>query len=65
VLRLLPAGTHDYERFIRPSELASWGRAAGLTLVHTAGLHYDPFRDRCTVNDDVAVNYVAHLVPGA
>jgi 2-polyprenyl-6-hydroxyphenyl methylase/3-demethylubiquinone-9 3-methyltransferase len=65
VLRLLPAGTHDYERFIRPSELAAWGRAAGLWLAHTAGLHYDPFRDRCTVNDDVAVNYIAHLVPSA
>lgn len=63
VLRLLPPGTHEYERFIRPSELAGWARAAGLALVHTAGLHYDPFRDRCTLNDDVAVNYLAHLVP--
>jgi 2-polyprenyl-6-hydroxyphenyl methylase/3-demethylubiquinone-9 3-methyltransferase len=65
VLRLLPPGTHDYERFIRPSELAGWGRAAGLALVHTAGLHYDPFRDRCSLNQDVAVNYLAHLVPAA
>jgi 2-polyprenyl-6-hydroxyphenyl methylase / 3-demethylubiquinone-9 3-methyltransferase len=65
VLRLLPRGTHDYERFIRPAELAAWGRAARLTLAHTAGLHYDPFRDRCSLNDDVAVNYLAHLVPGA
>lgn len=64
VLRLLPRGTHEYERFIRPSELAAWGRAAGLALVHTAGLHYDPFRDRCELNDDVAVNYLAHLVHG-
>ena len=35
----------------------------GSSLVHTAGLHYDPFRDRCELNDDVAVNYLAHLVP--
>jgi 2-polyprenyl-6-hydroxyphenyl methylase/3-demethylubiquinone-9 3-methyltransferase len=64
VLRLLPRGTHDYERFIRPSELAAWARSAGLSLVHTAGLHYDPLRDRCSLNADVAVNYVAHLIPG-
>jgi 2-polyprenyl-6-hydroxyphenyl methylase/3-demethylubiquinone-9 3-methyltransferase len=63
VLRLLPRGTHEYERFIRPSELATWARGAALELAATAGLHYDPFRDRCTLNDDVSVNYIAHLVP--
>lgn len=63
VLRLLPRGTHEYERFIRPAELAAWGRTAQLSLVHTAGLHYDPFGDRCTLNDDVSVNYIAHLAP--
>ncbi|HTQ36753.1 MAG TPA: bifunctional 2-polyprenyl-6-hydroxyphenol methylase/3-demethylubiquinol 3-O-methyltransferase UbiG [Steroidobacteraceae bacterium] len=61
VLRLLPRGTHDYERLIRPSELAGWARAAGLSLVATAGLHYDPFRDRCALDDDVSVNYIAQL----
>ncbi len=65
VLRLLPRGTHEYERFIRPSELAGWARGAGLSLVDTAGLHYDPFRDRCTLNEDVSVNYIAHLAPGS
>lgn len=63
VLRLLPRGTHEYERFIRPSELAGWARGAGLALRHTAGLHYDPFGDRCRLSDDVSVNYIAHLVP--
>ena len=63
VLRLLPRGTHEYERFIRPSELANWARSAGLELAATAGLHYDPFRDRCSLNADVSVNYIAHLVP--
>jgi 2-polyprenyl-6-hydroxyphenyl methylase/3-demethylubiquinone-9 3-methyltransferase len=61
VLRLLPRGTHEYERFIRPAELAAYARVAGLGLVHTAGLHYEPFTDRCRLTDDVAVNYIAQL----
>jgi 2-polyprenyl-6-hydroxyphenyl methylase/3-demethylubiquinone-9 3-methyltransferase len=64
VMGLLPRGTHEYERFIRPAELAAWARGANLALVHTAGLHYDHFRDRCELNADVSVNYIAHLVPG-
>jgi 2-polyprenyl-6-hydroxyphenyl methylase / 3-demethylubiquinone-9 3-methyltransferase len=63
VLRLLPRGTHEYARFIRPSELAQWARDANLSLVDTAGLHYDPFRDRCRLSDDLSVNYIARLVP--
>jgi 2-polyprenyl-6-hydroxyphenyl methylase/3-demethylubiquinone-9 3-methyltransferase len=63
VLRLLPRGTHEYERFIRPAELAAGARSAGLSLLHTGGLHYDPFRDRCTLSSDVSVNYIAHLAP--
>jgi 2-polyprenyl-6-hydroxyphenyl methylase/3-demethylubiquinone-9 3-methyltransferase len=42
VLRLLPAGTHHYEKFIRPSELESWARAAGLELRESIGMHYNP-----------------------
>jgi 2-polyprenyl-6-hydroxyphenyl methylase/3-demethylubiquinone-9 3-methyltransferase len=64
VMRLVPKGTHDYERFIKPSELAAWARSANLELAATAGLHYDPFRDRCTLDEDVSVNYIAHLIPG-
>lgn len=64
VLRLLPRGTHEYERFIRPSELAGWARVANASLLHTAGLHYDPFGDRYRLTDDVSVNYIAHLVTG-
>jgi 2-polyprenyl-6-hydroxyphenyl methylase/3-demethylubiquinone-9 3-methyltransferase len=63
VLRLLPRGTHEYERFIRPAELASWARRAGLSLAHTAGLQYDPFREHCQLTADVSVNYIAHLAP--
>lgn len=65
VLRLLPRGTHEYERFIRPAELAAWGRIANLALRDTTGLHYDPFGDRCSLNRDVSVNYIAQLVPSA
>jgi 2-polyprenyl-6-hydroxyphenyl methylase / 3-demethylubiquinone-9 3-methyltransferase len=61
VMRLLPRGTHEYERFIRPAELAAWGRAHGLSLVDIAGLKYDPFGDRCEITTDVSVNYVAQL----
>jgi 2-polyprenyl-6-hydroxyphenyl methylase/3-demethylubiquinone-9 3-methyltransferase len=61
LLRLLPRGTHEYERFIRPAELAGHARAAGLELEHTAGLRYEPFSGRCRLTDDVTVNYIAHL----
>jgi 2-polyprenyl-6-hydroxyphenyl methylase/3-demethylubiquinone-9 3-methyltransferase len=62
VLNLLPRGTHQYERFIRPAELAGWARQADLALVHTAGLHYEPFSGRSHLQQDVSVNYIAHLV---
>jgi 2-polyprenyl-6-hydroxyphenyl methylase / 3-demethylubiquinone-9 3-methyltransferase len=61
VLRLLPAGTHTYEKFIRPSELAAWADAAGLTLVDISGLDYDPFTRRAALKSDASVNYVMHL----
>jgi 2-polyprenyl-6-hydroxyphenyl methylase/3-demethylubiquinone-9 3-methyltransferase len=61
LLRLLPRGTHEYERFIRPAELAAWARPAGLDLCDIAGLHYDPFADRCRLTSDVSVNYIAQL----
>jgi len=61
LLRLLPRGTHEYARFIRPSELAAHARAAGFDLVDLAGLDYDPFSGRCRRTADVTVNYMAHL----
>ncbi|HET9330525.1 MAG TPA: bifunctional 2-polyprenyl-6-hydroxyphenol methylase/3-demethylubiquinol 3-O-methyltransferase UbiG [Steroidobacteraceae bacterium] len=61
LLRLIPRGTHEYERFIRPAELARWGRAAGLTLASTAGIELNPFTQRVTLSTDVAVNYLAHF----
>ena len=62
VLNLLPRGTHEYERFIRPSELARWGRSAGLALRDVAGLELDPFSGRCRATHDPSVNYIAHFV---
>jgi len=61
VLRLLPTGTHTYDKFIRPSELKQWSRAAGLTLVDLAGLDYDPFTRRAGLGTDARVNYLVHL----
>jgi 2-polyprenyl-6-hydroxyphenyl methylase/3-demethylubiquinone-9 3-methyltransferase len=65
VMRLLPRGTHEYQRFIRPSELASWARTAGIELVDIAGLHYDPLREHCEIVADVSVNYIAQLRAGS
>jgi 2-polyprenyl-6-hydroxyphenyl methylase/3-demethylubiquinone-9 3-methyltransferase len=61
VMRLLPRGTHQYARLIRPSELSRWARAAGLELVELAGLEYDPFARIARVSGDVSVNYLAHF----
>jgi 2-polyprenyl-6-hydroxyphenyl methylase/3-demethylubiquinone-9 3-methyltransferase len=61
VMGLLPRGTHQYARLIRPSELSRWARAAGLELVELAGLEYDPFSRKARVSDDVSVNYLAHF----
>jgi 2-polyprenyl-6-hydroxyphenyl methylase/3-demethylubiquinone-9 3-methyltransferase len=62
VLGFLPRGTHDYERFIRPAELARWARVAGLTLGSFAGLTYDPLTRRFRIGTDTDVNYLAHFV---
>jgi 2-polyprenyl-6-hydroxyphenyl methylase/3-demethylubiquinone-9 3-methyltransferase len=61
VLRLLPPGTHTYEKFIRPSELAGWARAAGLAQVDIAGLDYEPFSRKSRLTDDAGVNYLMHF----
>lgn len=57
--RLIPRGTHDYARFIRPSELDRWARPAGLELVATRGLAYNPVRASAALCDDCSVNYLA------
>ena len=64
LLRLLPRGTHEYERLIRPSELARWARAAGLTLLDLRGIELNPFTGHASLSDSVAVNYLAHFRRG-
>ncbi len=61
VLRLLPRGTHTYDKFIRPSELANWGKAAGLETQDVAGLDYDPFARTARLTGDARVNYLVHF----
>lgn len=60
VLRLLPKGTHEYAKLIRPSELAAWIRAAGLELRGFTGMHYNPLTRECRLGGNVHVNYLAH-----
>jgi 2-polyprenyl-6-hydroxyphenyl methylase/3-demethylubiquinone-9 3-methyltransferase len=59
LLRLLPKGTHDYARFIKPSEMERWARAAGLQLVDLTGMSYNPLIQEYRLGRDVSVNYLA------
>jgi 2-polyprenyl-3-methyl-5-hydroxy-6-metoxy-1,4-benzoquinol methylase len=66
VLNLLPKGTHDYEKFIRPAELAAWVRAAGLTLTDMTGMTYNPLTRIYQLRPrDVSVNYMIHAQKAA
>lgn len=60
VLGLLPKGTHDYEKFIKPHELADAVRRAGLVVNDITGMSYNPFTRRCTLTRDIDVNYLLH-----
>jgi 2-polyprenyl-6-hydroxyphenyl methylase / 3-demethylubiquinone-9 3-methyltransferase len=66
ILQLLPAGTHEYARFIKPSELASWLREAGLVMEGMTGLTYNPLTKRYRLDEaDVSVNYMVRAVKPA
>ncbi|MDR2213671.1 MAG: bifunctional 2-polyprenyl-6-hydroxyphenol methylase/3-demethylubiquinol 3-O-methyltransferase UbiG [Pseudomonadales bacterium] len=65
VLNMLPRGTHDYAKFIRPSELAAWARAAGLTLGEIKGMSYNPFTKTYRLGSDVEVNYLMQFTKEA
>ena len=58
LLKLLPRGTHEYAKFLRPSELAAWCRAASLEPVATRGLEYNPLSRRYRLSADTSVNYL-------
>lgn len=66
ILKLLPKGTHEYAKFIRPSKLARWCRDSGLTIGETQGMQYNPLTRRYWLSGDTSVNYlVACRKPGA
>ena len=58
ILKMLPRGTHEYAKLIRPSELASACRAAGLDVLHTRGMQYNPLTGRYWLSGDTSVNYL-------
>jgi 2-polyprenyl-6-hydroxyphenyl methylase / 3-demethylubiquinone-9 3-methyltransferase len=62
ILNLLPRGTHDYEKFIKPSELASWARVENLSLHGQIGMRYNPITQQYSLGADTSVNYLMHMV---
>jgi len=65
IARVLPRGTHEYLKFIRPSELARWGRAAGLELLDLTGINYNPLTRAFGLSPNTKINYLAHFrAPG-
>ena len=62
LLRLVPRGTHEYLKLIRPAELARWARAAGLEIKDLAGISYNPLTRSFRLSGNTDVNYLAHLI---
>jgi len=60
ILRMLPKGTHDYRKFIKPSELHRWARQAGLNIHKLIGMTYNPLTKIYSLGDDVDVNYIMY-----
>jgi 2-polyprenyl-6-hydroxyphenyl methylase/3-demethylubiquinone-9 3-methyltransferase len=61
IMKLLPRGTHDFKKFIRPAELDGWIRQAGLKTLHISGMTYNPITSSCVLSDDIDVNYLLHV----
>ena len=60
ILKMLPKGTHDYSKFIKPSELESWARDADLHLRELTGMSYNLLSKKYSLGHDVDVNYLMH-----
>ena len=60
IMKLLPKGTHDFKKFIRPAELDQWIRAAQLKTQHISGMSYNPFTGHCSLSNDMDINYLVH-----
>lgn len=65
VLKMLPKGTHDYAKFIKPSELARWMRDADLVLQQQVGMQYHPLTQQYALGQDISVNYLVHAIRSA
>ena len=63
IMKLLPKGTHDFKKFIRPAELDQWIRAAELKTQHISGMTYNPLTGNCVLSDDTDINYLLHARP--
>jgi 2-polyprenyl-6-hydroxyphenyl methylase/3-demethylubiquinone-9 3-methyltransferase len=61
IARVLPRGTHEYLKFIRPSELARWGRDSGLALIDLTGITYNPLTRAFRLSSNTDINYLAHF----
>ncbi|WP_444994188.1 bifunctional 2-polyprenyl-6-hydroxyphenol methylase/3-demethylubiquinol 3-O-methyltransferase UbiG [Aliikangiella sp. IMCC44359] len=61
LLKMLPKGTHQYEKFVKPSELAHWSRQAGLEMQNIIGMHYNPLSKIYKLDKGVDVNYIVHF----
>ena len=60
ITRIIPKGTHQYDRFIKPSELCNWLRAAGMKVGEITGIHYNPLERTARTGGHVQVNYLIH-----
>lgn len=62
ILNMLPKGTHEYAKFIKPSELSAWARHAGLEVSMLMGMTYNPITQHYALRNDVSVNYLVHTI---
>lgn len=65
VLKMLPRGTHEYEKFIKPSELLRWAKSVSLEPDELIGMSYNPFTQRYRLGRDTGINYLLHTVRAA
>jgi 2-polyprenyl-6-hydroxyphenyl methylase/3-demethylubiquinone-9 3-methyltransferase len=62
ITRIIPKGTHQYDRFIKPSELCQWLRASGMKVEEITGIHYNPLERTARTGGHVHVNYLIHAI---
>ncbi len=62
IARVVPKGTHQYDRFIKPSELCQWLRASGMKIAEITGIHYNPLERTARTGGHVQVNYIVHAI---